>query len=201
MAEKKERKSFQTPIGTATFVHLFEPHAFKTKPGEAPREPSYSVMMVFDAAAAKSSEMRALKLACIELAEEKFGADAREKIKKGKIAMPWRDADDYAEYGEPFTDEGAIMINFKSRTAPGIVDRRAKDIMDQRAIYAGCKMRVSFGLWAYDSNGNKGVTLLLNNVQKTGDGKKLAGRADASEEFDAVEGDDGNDAEDDLDGI
>jgi Protein of unknown function (DUF2815) len=137
MAEKKERKSLQSPVGTATFVHLWEPFAFKATANRPAKEPQYSVLLVFDKAAAKSPEMRALKIACIEAAEAKFGADARERIKKGKIAMPWRSADDYSEYGEPFTDEGALMINFKSNTAPGIVNRRALPIADRKEIYAG----------------------------------------------------------------
>ncbi len=230
MAEKKERKSLKSPIGTATFVHLWEPHAFKSSTGKQ-REPQYSVLLVFDAETSRSAEMKALKLACIEAAEAKFGADTRDKIKKylagkkGGISVPWRDATEYEEYGEPFTEEGALMINFKSNTAPGIVDRRAKPIteegalminfksntapgivdrrakpiMDRKEIYAGCKMRVSFGIWPFDTDGNKGVTLLLNNVQKTGDGPKLAGRVDAEDDFDAIEGDDDDDMEDDSD--
>lgn len=200
MADKKERKSLQSPIGTATFVHLFEAHKFKAKAGQAEKEANYSVLLVFDADTAAGPEMKALKRACIAVATEKFGADALEKIKKGKIRMPWRDADDYAEYGEPFTDDGAVMINFKSTTAPGVVDRKARDIMNQRDVYPGCKMRVSFGIWPYDSDGSKGITLLLNNAQKTGDGKKLAGRPEASEEFGAVDGDD-DDGDDEYDGI
>lgn len=199
MADTKERKSLQSPIGIATFVHLFEPFAFKATKTRAAKEPQYSVLLVFDADTAKSPEMRALKLACIEAAEAKFGADARLKIKRGKIAMPWRDAAEYEEYGEPFTDEGSVMINFKSNTPPGIVDRRATPIMDRKAVYSGCKMRASFGVWPYDTDGSRGVTLLLNNVQKAGDGKRLAGRPDAEDEFDAIGGDDGSDGDDDDD--
>lgn len=200
MAEKKERKSLQSPIGIATFTHLFEPFAFPATKTRAAKDPAYSVLLVFDKATAKSAEMKALKLACIEAAEEKFGAEkTRERIKTGKIAMPWRMASDYDEYGAPFDQEGAVMINFKSNTAPGIVDRRARPIMDKKEIYSGCKMRVSFGVWPYDTDGSKGVTLLLNNCQKTGDGPKLAGRLDAEEEFESIDGDD--DEEDDDDEI
>lgn len=198
MAEKRERTSLQSPIGTATFVHLWEPYAIKQKdPNAKQRDPQYSVMLVFDPETSKSAAMKELKLACIAAAEAKFGNDARDKIKKGKINMPWRDATDYEEYGEPFTADGSLMIQFKSNTAPGIVDKRAKPVMKQSEVYSGCKMRVSFGVWAYDTNGNKGVTLLLNNVQKTGDGEKLAGRPDAEDEFDAVEDDDDDLGDDD----
>ena len=53
-------------------------------------------------------------------------------------------------------------------------------------------------MWPYDTDGNKGVTLFLNNVQKVRDGDRLAGRPDAEDDFDAVEGEDGEE-EDDLD--
>lgn len=201
MAEKKERKSLQSPVGIATFVHLFEPFAFKATKTRPAKEPMYSVLLVFDPPTVKSPEMRALKVACIEGAAGKFGetdskgVSIRDRIRSGKIAMPWRDASDYEEYGEPFDVEGSLMINFKSNTAPGIVDKRAKPIMAQKDIYPGCKMRVSFGVWPYDTDGSKGVTLLLNNVQKAGDGKKLAGRMDAEEEFDRIEGDDDDDSD------
>jgi Protein of unknown function (DUF2815) len=200
MAEKKERKSLQSPVGIATFVHLWKPFAFKATSNRAARDPQYSVLLVFDKAAVKSPEMRALKLACIEAAEAKFGVDkTRDRIKSGKIAMPWRDATEYEEYGEPFTEDGSLMITFKSNTAPGIVSRRATPITDEREIYPGCKMRVSFGVWPYDTDGSKGVTLLLNNVQKAGDGPRLAGRADAEEEFESIDGDDDSDPGDDDD--
>lgn len=203
---KKERKSLQSPIGIATFEHLWEPFAFPAKPNRPAKDPAYSVMLVFDKETVKSPEMKALKLACIAAAAEKFKLseeDVRERMKMSgskKIAMPWRvcsETDYPDEYGAPFDMPGAQMINFKSNTAPGIVDKRAKDIMDRKQIYAGCKIRVSFGVWPYDTDGSKGVTLLLNNVQKAGDGPRLAGRPDAADEFDSIEGDDGDEGDDD----
>ena len=204
MAEKKERKSLQSPVGIATFTHLFEPFAFPATKSRPAKEPNYSVLLVFDREAARSPQMKALKAACIAAAVEKFKLGEEKtlaRIKSGKIAMPWRPASDYEEYGAPFTNDGAVMINFKANTAPGIVDRNANPIMDKKLIYSGCKMRVSFGVWPYDTDGSMGVTLLLNNCQKTGDGPKLAGRPDAEEEFDAVDGDDGDDDDDDDDPI
>jgi hypothetical protein len=199
MAEKRERKSLQSPIGTATFVHLWEPFAFKATASRPAKDPAYSVLLVFDPKTAKSPEMVALKRACVEAAEAKFGAEkTRERIKAGKIAMPWRDATEYEEYGAPFDVDGSLMINFKSNTAPGIVDKRAAVIMDRKQIYPGCKMRVSFGVWPYDTDGSKGVTLLLNNVQKAGDGPKLAGRLDAEEEFESLAGDEDSEDDDDV---
>lgn len=201
-AAKKERVSLQTPIGIATFVHLWEPHAIKSKdPKAADKDPQYSIMVVFteEEARAKLKEMR---IACKRAAMDRFKLDKDElqkAITKGKMRMPWRDASDYEEYGEPFTVDDAVMCMFKSNTPPGIVDARAKVVTNREDIYSGMLCRVSYGVWPYENSGNKGVTLLLNNVQKAGKGTRLSGRADPTEEFDSIDGGDGDDDDDDDD--
>lgn len=198
MADRQERVRRTSPIGTACFVHVFSPQA--AREGNKSKEPKYKVILSWDAEAMKSPEMKALKLACIEAAEAKFGADARDKIKKGKIKMPWRPGTDYEENGAPFDREGSYFANFSSKDAPGIVDRKAKPITDPKQCYSGMLARVTYGVWPYDTDGNKGVTLFLNNIQKVGDGERLSGRPDAADDFDAVEGEDGT-SEDDIDDI
>lgn len=196
-AEKKERTSLFTPIGRACFVHLWEPHAI-----EEGKEKKFSITLVFDAE--KAAELKQLKVACYKAAAEKFGKsvdDVKSMVKKGKLRMPWRPGSDYEEYGEPFSDEGAVFISLSSRNAPGVVNSKAKQILNQNEIYSGMFARASCGVWAYDTKGNKGVTLLLNNVQKTGEGERLSGRMDAEEEFDSVDGGDGDDDDDDDDEI
>lgn len=190
---KTERVRRVSPIGIACFVHVFSPQA--AREGAKNKDPKYKTILVFDTETWKSPEAKALRLACVEAAEAKFGADARDKIKKGKINMPWRPNSDYEENGFPFDQDG-FFINFSSKDAPGVVDRKAKPITDPKLIYSGCKARVTYGPWAYDTDGNKGVTLFLNNIQKVSDGEKLAGRPDAADDFEAVEGEDGTEEED-----
>ncbi len=198
MAEKAQRVRRVTPVGIACFVYLFSPQA--AREGNKSKEPKYKVILSWDAAAMKSQEMKDLKLACIEAAEEKFGADARDKIKKGKIKMPWRPGTDYEENGFPFDREGSYFANFSSKEAPGVVNQKAKPITNPKECYSGMKGRVTYGVWAYDTDGNRGVTLFLNNFQKAGDGDRLAGRPDAADDFEAMPGEDGGE-DDDLDDI
>jgi hypothetical protein len=114
--------------------------------------------------------------------------------------MPWRKGTDYEdEHGFPFDREGSYFMNFASKDQPGVVNRKAKPI-DAKEIYSGCQVRVTYGVWPYDTDGNKGVTLFLNNVQKVADGERLAGRPEASDDFEALEGEDGTE-EDDIDDI
>lgn len=201
MAEKEKRPRLTSPVGIACFAHVFTPEQPSEK--SKSKDPKYKLMLVFDKDTMKSEEMKELKRQCVACAEAKFGADAREKIKKGKLKMPWREASDYGDegYGFPFDQEGAFMISFSSKDAPGVVDKRAKPLMKQTDFYSGCKARVTYGVWAYDNEGNRGVTLFLNNVQKVADGERLSGRPDAEDDFSAVEGEDGSDDDADADDI
>src|SRR6185369_4341990 len=139
MATKKERVSLQTPVGIATFVHVFEPHAHDNDDGEK-KQPMYSVMLVFTPE--QKDDLKELRQQCIRAAKAFFG-ERYEKLKeKGKMRFPWRDAGEYEEYGEPFV-EGNTMINFKSKDEPGVVDARAKPVMDRKVIFPGMAARVS----------------------------------------------------------
>ena len=167
-----------SPEGIACFPHLFTPHSF-----EAGKDPNYSLILVFP----EGTDISAIKRACGIAAVRKFGDKAKVKamLDRGQLRMPWRDGSEYSDYGEPFVP-GSTFITIKSNQAPGVVNEYAKPIMNEMDFYAGCRARASFLCWGYDSMGNKGVTLLLNNVQKTGDGTRLSGRMKAEDEFEAV---------------
>lgn len=201
MAGDREKKPRLTsPIGVGCFVHVFKPQL----PGEGSKskEPKYKIILVWDAETFAGPEMKELKRQCVLAAEAKFGKDARDKIKKGKIKMPWRPASDYGDegYGFPFDQEGWYFANFASTQQPGVVNRKAKPIVNENEIYSGAKFRCTYAVWPYDREGNKGVTLLLNNVQKIADGDRLSGRPDAEDDFEAVEGEGGED-DNDIDDI
>ena len=85
---------------------------------------------------------------------------------------------------------GSYFVNANSRQAPQVVDRQVQPIIDQSEVYSGCYGRVSVTFYAYNSNGNKGVAAGLGNVQKLRDGDPLGSRANARDEFDAVDADD-----------
>lgn len=210
--EEAEKLKCITPTGIATFVHVWEPFAFK-KGGQRrdrdrddddrdrgrSKDGNYSLMLVFDG----DEDIGDIKTIVQRAAIKKFGKDEVKRLmRRGKFSLPWRDAGDYEEkYGEPF-EEGKIMISAKSSSAPGVVDKHAKAMMKQQDFYPGCKARMSVYAHAFDTNGNQGVTLLLNNVQKIGEGKRIAGsRMDAEDEFEPVKGGGrkGGDFDDDLD--
>ena len=75
----------------------------------------------------------------------------------------------------------------------GIIDKDRNEILDPDEVYSGSWGRASINFFPYDSNGNKGVGVGLNNIQKLKDGEHLgAARASAEDDF----ADDFNDDDD-----
>lgn len=206
MAEKKDDSGLTTitPIGTFCFTHVWEPFKFPTKGSkDREKEPEYRTMLVFDedvdlkagTKKADGTKMASLKSIVQQAILKKWGKEEGIRlIKKGKLSLPWRDADDYEKYGAPFV-EGNTMISAHTKSAPGVVNAKGKAIANHNDFYPGCRGRISVYAHAYDTLGNMGVTLLLNNVQKTGDGERISGRMPAEDEFDAVESNDDGDME------
>lgn len=122
--------------------------------------------------------------AAIEEGIAKFGG---KKPNKAAIKLPLRDGDTERE------DEahaGHWFINANSKTAPQIVDKAVKPILDRDEVYSGCYARVSLNFYAFNSNGNKGIACGLGNIQKIRDGESLGGRSSATDDFSIEEDDD-----------
>lgn len=115
--------------------------------------------------------------AAIEEGIAKFGG---KKPNKAAIKLPLRDGDAERE-DEAY--KGHYLINANSMTAPQIVDKAVKPILDRDEVYSGCYARVSLNFYAFNSNGNKGVACGLGNIQKIRDGESLGGRSSAADDF------------------
>ena len=122
--------------------------------------------------------------AAIEDGVSKFGG---KKPNKAALKMPLRDGDLERE-DEAY--KGHYFINANSKTAPQIVDKTVKPILDREEVYSGCYGRVSLNFYAFNSNGNKGVACGLGNIQKIKDGESLGNRSTAAEDFTTLEDDD-----------
>lgn len=122
--------------------------------------------------------------AAIEEGIAKFGG---KKPNKAAIKLPLRDGD---EEREDEAYKGHYFVNANSKTAPQIVDRAVKPILDRSEVYSGCYARVSLSFYAFNSNGNKGVACGLGNIQKVRDGEPLGGRTTAADDFATLDDDD-----------
>lgn len=122
--------------------------------------------------------------AAIEEGIAKFGG---KKPNKAAIKLPLRDGDTERE-DEAYA--GHWFINANSKTAPQIVDKAVKPILDRDEVYSGCYARVSLNFYAFNSDGNKGIACGLGNIQKIRDGESLGGRSSAADDFSTEEDDD-----------
>ena len=176
---------FLTPWFRAAFVSVFQP-AKGMNEGDAQK---YEVTMLFDP---KHVDTLAMKEAVYNCAKEKWGA----KIKLSStfdlpagFRTPFRDGNEKPDYtGYKDMVFAAARANLKHK--PQVIDENRQEIgdMDQPGFYSGCYARASISMWAYDTSGNKGVALNLNNVQKLADGEAFGGgKVDAVDEFDAAE--------------
>ena len=122
--------------------------------------------------------------AAIEEGVSRFGG---KKPNKASLKLPLRDGDVERD-DEAY--KGHFFINANSKTAPQIVDRAVRPILDREEVYSGCYARVSLNFYAFNSNGNRGVACGLGNIQKVRDGEPLGGRATAADDFKTLEDDD-----------
>lgn len=177
------------------------PEVFTPKAGVEGGKEKYSISMLFpkDGSALIPSmpgngvlELRKLAFAAIK---EKWGEDKAKwpaNIKAldlktyisptGKDGWPLRDGD-LVEW-DGFA--GQIFARASSQFAPGMVNAKLQPIIDKDAVYGGLICRAQVNAYAYDSNGNKGVTFGLNNLQiLKDDGTVFGSREDATKVFDA----------------
>ena len=76
-----------------------------------------------------------------------------------------------------------------------IVDKDLNEILDPDEVYSGCWGRASINFFPFNTSGNKGIGVGLNNIQKLKDDERLgAARASAESDF----GDDDYEDEEDF---
>lgn len=150
--------------------------------------PKYSVSLIIP----KSDTVTVNKInAAIQAAytegESKLKGNGRSVPPLSAIKTPLRDGDIERPDDEAY--KNSYFINANSATAPGIVDADRNVILERSEVYSGVYGRASINLYAFNSNGNKGIACGLNNLQKIKDGEPLGGKSRAEDDF-ATDGDD-----------
>lgn len=173
-------KKVITPEAMISYPHIFSPQA----PMSQGDEPKYGAAFVFE----EGTDLTELKRAVVAAAKERWGEKAIDMMRKGQLRNPLRT--DVEGKGYP---EGSVFINAKSKRQPGVVstipdpnnDGKPMRVTDPAEIYPGAIVKASLVAFAYDYQGNKGVSFGLNNIQKIRDGDRLDGKVAAVDEFDA----------------
>lgn len=164
-----------------SFVNVFEARAF----GEG-QTPKYSVMLLIPKSdvGTVARIKKAIDAAAQKGLSTKFGGKLPAVLK-----TTLKDADkDTDQDGEIFADKwdytaGHYIINVSTQVQPQIVDANLNPIINPTEFYSGCYGRASINFFAYNNNGNKGISAGLNNLQKLEDGESLGSFTTAEQDF------------------
>lgn len=194
-------QSILTPKFRSSYANVFTPRGSKSEPDKK----KFSITALFSADAEVprgSISIKEMKKVALAAVYEKWGDtdDTRRKIKAGKIRMPFIEGDRLqSDIDDGKVPKGTVLMmrfNSSATSRPGVVDRyrgpdgKAMVLEDEEQFYSGCYARADVKPYVYDRDDGKGVTFVLNNVQKLGEGERLAGRRPASEAFAETDFDD-----------
>lgn len=173
----KEVNSTKVVTGKVRFSYV---NIFKARSFVAGQEEKYSICLLIDKK--DKATLSKIKVA-IEAAKKQGIADKWGGKLPANLKLPLRDGDaERADEAEEYT--GMFFLNANSNQKPGIVDENLNEILDPTEVYSGCYGRASINFFPFNSNGNKGIAVGLNNVQKLADGEPLgATRASAEDDF------------------
>lgn len=144
--------------------------------------PKYSVSLIIPKSdTATIEKINAAIQAAYEEGESKLKGNGKTVPPLAAIKTPLRDGD--VERPDDAAYANSYFINANSASAPGIVDANRQPIIDRSEVYSGVYGRASINLYAFNSNGNKGIACGLNNLQKIKDGEPLGGKASAESDF------------------
>ena len=151
--------------------------------------PKYSVSLIIPKSDTKTVEkIQAAIKAAYEEGQSKLKGNGKSIPALSAIKTPLRDGD--AERPDDEAYKNSYFINANSATAPGIVDADRNPILERSEDYSGVYGRASINLYAFNSNGNRGIACGLNNLQKISDGEPLGGKSRAEDDFNTDDDDD-----------
>lgn len=169
-----------TPEFRAGFISVFR--ATKPRDAKSEQKSKYSVRACFP----PTADLSKLKAAAAAAAKEEWG----DKIPKA-LRSPFRRNDELETPVVGIGDDWIIMtFSANEDRRPGIVDRKLNDIINEEDVYSGAWYRAQVRPFAYDQQGNKGVSFGLQNVQKLRDDEPIGGgRMPANKAFEPIEDD------------
>ena len=166
-----------------SYANLWEP---KSVNGGAPK---FSVSLIIPKSDTKTvAKIKAAIEAAYQEGQAKLKGNGKTVPPLAAIKTPLRDGDVERPVDPAYAN--AYFINANSSTAPGIVDADRNPVLTRSQVYSGVYGRASINLYAFNSNGNKGIACGLNNLQLIRAGEPLGGKASAESDFATEDEDD-----------
>ena len=176
-----------TPIGVLSYPALFSPRRINNS------EPRFQLNLIFTAEAQKRHEYRVLVEQVSQAVEDRWPGKTKDPVFMRSLRLPFRSCAEREGVSGYDVPEGKF-ISAWSKNKPQVIDRQRDDITVPADVWPGQHARASVRPFAYDTQGNKGVSFGLQNVQITRtDTPRLDGRRSAQQEFpnDLLDEDDG----------
>ena len=149
--------------------------------------PKYSVSLIIPKSDTKTiAKIKAAIEAAYQEGQAKLKGNGKSVPSLAAIKTPLR-AGDIERPDDP-AYANSYFIN--ANTAPGIVDADRNPVLTRSEVYSGVYGRASINLYAFNSNGNKGIACGLNNLQLIRTGEPLGGKASAEADFATDDDDD-----------
>ena len=182
MANQANKGNYINPTKVVTgetrlsYANLWEPKSIN---GGTPK---YSVSLIIPKSDTKTvTKLKAAIEAAYHEGESKLKGNGKTVPPLATIKSPLQDGD--VERPDDPAYANAYFINANSATAPGIVDADRNPVITRSEVYSGVYGRASINLYAFNSNGNRGIACGLNNLQLIRDGEPLGGKTSAENDF------------------
>lgn len=169
-------KIYKTAIGKVSYPNLFRP-----KRNEINGKEEYSVDLIFPKSKDPAKDPLNVVRNAIEEAIKKEWPTKRPPM----LNIPIKNGDGTKpKAGTPYGEEyhNSYFITLRNQRRPQIVDAKVQRIEDEADVYGGCYGKASFTVKAYDTKGNRGVSIYLVNFQKTSDGEAFSGTRSVPED-------------------
>ncbi len=186
--------SLVTAKGRILWHAVFKSKKAKGAPKDA--EGKFEFNLLFP----KDADHGALKEAALDAGKEKFAKAFKDAAGKwpSAIKTPFKRTSDNDKLVAAIEEAGLkvedwpIFFGARSKDKPGVVGPNGKaEGVDEEQVYSGRWAKMTMDAYAYDSNGNKGVTFGLKNIQLLDNDDELVvggGRVSAESEFEAADG-------------
>jgi len=145
--------------------------------------PAWGTRLIIDP---KDPDVEAIEKAMLDAATLKWKEDGKavlDMLKEDKKVCFERTPYRSKKNGKVYDGfEGMFHLGTRNpKNRPTAVDRTGAEITDlneiERITYAGCYVNAKVEVFAYDSNGNKGISAKLKVVQFVKDGEAFSGSA------------------------
>lgn len=201
------KSKFKTERITGQLSRVSFPQVFKPVLALNKVDYIFSIVMLYAKTPteklAKYQNLAELQSKIAEVAADRFGPNWK-NIPNFKY--PLRDGAEKAEF-EGYPESFFMTATCKAdKHRPRVVDASYQPLSESD-LYPGCYAYVSFSLYSFDTAGNRGVGVGLQNIMKVADGKKFGINStpetdfkdvkvgdDLNAEFDAILTEDGSDA-------